>query len=256
IAGLVGIPVCIGNHHWLLKQNKDAALRLSNQEVRRLAQVAERERISRDLHDLLGHTLSLIALKAELARRLVDRDPQAAGEHIAEVERVARSALSQVRRAVTGIRAATLPPELAAARLLLEAGGTAFDYSLADIELSPVQETCLALVLRETVTNIHRHARARQVEAGLRREGDDVLLSVSDDGIGGVLEQGNGLRGMAERLAALSGSLRVDSPPGRGTRLVARLPLAMAGGGTGKHGPEVDSGLVEVSSNVAGGGRP
>ena len=86
------------------RHRRNAALRLSQEEVRQLARVAERERISRDLHDLLGHTLSVITLKAELAARLVDRDPARAGEEMREVERVSRAALAEVREAVSGIR--------------------------------------------------------------------------------------------------------------------------------------------------------
>ncbi len=233
ITALIGVSVCVGNWQWWQKHLKDAELRLSHEEVRRLAQLAERERIGRDLHDLLGHTLSLIALKAELARKLFDRDPGSARAEIVEVERVARDALAQVRRAVTGIRAAALAPELASARLLLDGARVEFSYQLADIELPPAHETCLALVLREAVTNVHRHARASRVEASLRCEAGHAILTIIDDGRGGAGELGNGLRGMAERLAALGGELRLVSPPGQGTRLVASLPLpARDGDGT------------------------
>lgn len=225
IAALVGISVCASNFYLMQKQHKDAELRLSHEEIKRLAQVAERERIGRDLHDLLGHTLSLIALKSELARKLIERDSLGARMEIVEVERVARDALAQVRRAVTGIRAAALNPELASARLLLVGAGVDFQYSLADVALTPAQETCLALVLREATTNIHRHARADRVEASLRREGDSAVLTVIDDGRGGAGDAGNGLRGMDERLRALGGTLRVVSPVGQGTRIVASLPL-------------------------------
>jgi two-component system sensor histidine kinase DesK len=228
IAALVGTAVCAGNYQWLQKHRKDAELRLSHEEIRRLAQVAERERIGRDLHDLLGHTLSLIALKSELASKLMERDPVAARVEIAEVERVAREALAQVRRAVTGIRAAAIRPELASARMLLDGAGVDFQYSVADIELTSSQETCLALVLREAVTNIHRHAHAHRVEASLRRERDTAVLTVIDDGRGGSIEPGNGLRGMDERLRALGGELRVVSSAGEGTRVVASIPVAPA----------------------------
>ncbi len=225
ITVLVGIPVCLSNHQWLQNRRKEAALRLSNDEVRRLAQVAERERIGRDLHDLLGHTLTLVTVKAGLARKLIDRDPQAAQAEIAEVERVARDALAQVRRAVTGIRAASLRPELASARLLLESAGIEFQYSVADVDLAPAQETALALVLREGVTNAHRHAAASRVEASVRRDSDQAVLTLIDDGVGGAAISGNGLSGMDERLRALGGQLRIESTPGQGTRLVATLPL-------------------------------
>jgi two-component system, NarL family, sensor histidine kinase DesK len=205
---------------------KDAALKLSHEEVRRLAALAERERIGRDLHDLLGHTLSLVALKSELAGRLVGTDAAAARREIDEVSRVARDALAQVRSAVTGIRAAGLAAELASAKLLLESGGIAFDYEVAPVELPQEAEGVLALTLREAVTNIQRHARARSASVALGIEGSDVVLRIRDDGRGGAIAPGNGLCGMRERIEALGGRLRVESTSGRGTCVEARLPGA------------------------------
>lgn len=208
-----------------LNKARDAALRLSQEEVRRLAALAERERIGRDLHDLLGHTLSLVALKAELARRLVERDPAGARRELDDVVRVAREALTQVRSAVTGIRAAGLAAELASARLLLEADQVQFRYALAPLTLPPELESALALTVREAVTNIQRHAHAGHVDIVLDASRHDVVLTVSDDGRGGAIVPGNGLCGMRERIEALGGRLRIDSERGRGTRVEARLPL-------------------------------
>lgn len=225
IAILVGTSVCLANHFYLVKHRQDGELRLGLEEVRRLAAVAERERIGRDLHDLLGHTLSLVALKAELASRLLDRDLDAARAELAQIEQVARDALAQVRRAVTGIRAAALRAELASARLLLGGAGVDLEERLDAGELPAEVETCLALVLREAVTNVQRHARAARVEVRLHREAGAAVLEVADDGRGGVRRRGNGLSGMAERLAALAGSLALESAPAGGTRLRARVPL-------------------------------
>ncbi len=222
---LVGLAVGMMNIAMVRRMQAQAALRLSHDEVRRLASLAERERIGRDLHDLLGHTLSLVALKSELACKLIDRDPQAARRELAEVTRVAREALSQVRSAVTGIRAAGLAAELASARLLLESDGVAFDYELAPVVLPPVVETVLSMTLREAVTNVQRHARALHVQVRLRVEGDDVVVSVQDDGRAGPIAPGNGLSGMRERIEAEGGRLRIDSAPGRGTCVQAVLPL-------------------------------
>ena len=227
-AVVVGFAVGLMNVSFARKMQSDAALKLSHEEVRRLAALAERERIGRDLHDLLGHTLSLVALKSELAGKLIDRDPAAARREIAEVARVAREALTQVRSAVTGIRAAGLAAELASARLLLEADAVAFHYSLAPIALPQELEIVFALTLREAVTNIQRHARAHCAEVALVTEGDDAVLRIDDDGRGGAIAPGNGLCGMRERIEALGGRLRVDSAPTRGTRVEARLPLPRA----------------------------
>ncbi len=204
----------------------DAQLRLSHDEVRRLAATAERERIGRDLHDLLGHTLGLVAVKSELARRLLDRDADGARREVAEIEGIARDALAQVRCAVTGIRAAGIAAELAAARLLLGSAGITLSYEGEDLPLTPEVESALALGLREAATNVQRHARARHVEVTLTRDGRHARLVVRDDGRGGVKTRGNGLTGIDERLAAVGGRATTDSASGRGTRIELRAPLA------------------------------
>ncbi|MFC4728144.1 sensor histidine kinase [Coralloluteibacterium thermophilus] len=210
----------------------DAELRLSHDEVRRLARMAERERIGRDLHDLLGHTLSLIALKSELAGRLVDRvdgDPGAlrrARHEIGEVERVARDALGQVRRAVTGIRNAGLDAEIAATRLALLGADIELVVELAPLVLDADVETALAMALREATTNVLRHARATRMRIALQRVGGDAVLEIADDGRGGRHVPGNGLNGMRERLDAVGGTLRIeDAAPG--TRLRLRVPVGV-----------------------------
>lgn len=219
-------PVVAGmNLVYVRNHQRNAELKLSHDEVRRLAGLAERERIGRDLHDLLGHTLSLITLKSELANRLFDRDPQAARREIADVERVARDALSQVRRAVTGIRAAGFAAELASAKLLLESNGVRLDYALADVALPPDIETVFALTIREAVTNAQRHARATRVTIALENTQQTLLLRIEDDGRGGAIVPGNGLAGMRERLAGIGAALRIDSMRGRGTTLIASMPL-------------------------------
>jgi len=232
---MVGLAVGLMNISIQRRTQADMALKLSHEEVRRLAGVAERERIGRDLHDLLGHTLSLVALKADLAGRLVDRDPASARHEIDEVARVAREALAQVRRAVTGIRAAELAAELASAHLLLEADAVCLHYVLPEEPLPPVLETALALTLREAVTNIQRHARAHQVWIEITQTREQVQLCVRDDGRGGDIVPGNGLLGMRERLQALGGELRIDTQGGVGTTLFARVPwprAAVAAGAT------------------------
>ncbi|WP_133500395.1 sensor histidine kinase [Cognatilysobacter terrigena] len=223
-AVVVGLVVGLMNVHYIRRKQADSALKLSHDEVRRLAALAERERIGRDLHDLLGHTLSLVALKSELASKLVDRDPASARRELDEVSRVAREALTQVRSAVTGIRAAGLGAELASARLLLESDAIELQYALAPVTLSPEIETVLALTVREAVTNIQRHARARHAEVTLSSTPREVKLCIADDGRGGAITPGNGLSGMRERVEALGGKLRIESSSA-GTRLEACVPL-------------------------------
>ncbi len=219
--------------------DRDVELRLSQEEVRRLAVTAERERIGRDLHDLLGHTLSLVAIKSELARRLIDRDPAAAARELGEIERVARLALTEVREAVTGIRATVLVGELASARLMLETADIAFVVEGSAAGLDADAEAALAMGLREAVTNVQRHARATRVQVRLATVDGRVRLDVRDDGCGlrgaagGVVhghahERGNGLAGMEERLVALGGTLEVVSEPGRGTEVRMQVPAPRA----------------------------
>ena len=208
-----------------MSQESDAALRLSHEEVRRLAATAERERIGRDLHDLLGHTLSLITLKLELSRKLFERDLEAAKREVADAEKVARHALAEVRSAVSGIRAADLAAELASARLLLESSRVHVDYDQPPADLPQDTERALSLVLREAATNIARHADASSAKVEFRREHASVRMLIIDNGRGGIDGDGNGLRGMRERVRAIGGSLDITSPPREGTRLVVQAPV-------------------------------
>jgi two-component system sensor histidine kinase DesK len=202
------------------------ALRRSNDEIMRLATLAERERIGRDLHDLLGHTLSGVALKSELARKLIDHDISAARSEIGEVERVARDALSQVRTAVSGIRSTALPAEIVAATALLEAQGLKVKCETENVKLPLERETALALSLREAATNIRRHAQAKGVTIRVRKEPAAVIVEVADDGRGGNIVPGNGLNGMRERLGNVGGTLTLTPLQPGGTLLRATVPIA------------------------------
>jgi Signal transduction histidine kinase len=215
-AMIAGPVVGLFNIGMRQKMHTNAQLRLSHEEVRRLAALAERERIGRDLHDLLGHTLSLVALKSNLASRLVGHDPGAARREMDEVSGVTREALAQVRRAVSGIRAAGLAAELASARLLLESDGVRFSYEMSEVALSAEQETVLALAVREAVTNIQRHARAEGATVSLRSADRQVSLRIEDDGRGGAIVPGNGLCGMREASNRWAASCAWMRSPGQG----------------------------------------
>ncbi|WP_421569987.1 sensor histidine kinase [Stenotrophomonas sp. PD6] len=220
---IIGVIISVENTN----KDRDAALKLSQDEVRRLAATAERERIGRDLHDLLGHTLSLITLKLELSRKLFDRDPERARVEITEAEGIARQALAEVRSAVTGIRASDLAAELAAARLLLECQHVHLQYPPPPP--MPVEiERALALVLREAATNIVRHANATRAWVQFEQDARTLSMQVRDDGRGDVQADGNGLTGMRERVAALRGTLQVTSPRGQGTTVTVHVPLPAA----------------------------
>ncbi len=169
-----------GNIFFAQQRRADCKLRAAQEENVALAALAERERIARDLHDVLGHTLSVIVLKAELAGRLIDRDPQRAASEIAEVERTARNALAEVREAIGGYRARGLVAEIEAARRTLDAAGVTLQCDAmpsTNTGLRANEETVLALALREAVTNIvrwprprhHLHACASHMEDGQHR---------------------------------------------------------------------------------------
>jgi two-component system sensor histidine kinase DesK len=223
---LLIILVGFGNHYGALAHCASEKLRVANEEIEHLAKVAERERIARDLHDLLGHTLSLITLKAELARKLVDRDPQRAKQEMQDVEQTSRAALADVREAISGYRGQGLAAELIRARQTLETAGIAVDCDTSEVPLNPAQESVLALALREAVTNVVRHAQAQRCVVRLSRDQELCTLEIADNGRGADAPEGNGLRGMRERLEAIGGSL--DRLTGAGTRLVIHLPLAPA----------------------------
>ena len=223
---LLIVLVGLANHFAAVSHCQKEELRLANDEIEHLAKVAERERIARDLHDVLGHTLSLITLKSELARKLVDRDPERAKLEMQDVENTSRAALADVREAIRGYRSDGFFAELSRARAALETVGVTLKCDTAPLELSPAQESVLALVLREAVTNVVRHAEAQRCEVRLMKQDALCRLEIADDGRGCDAPEGNGLRGMRERLQSIGGSL--ERLTGQGTRLVIQLPLASA----------------------------
>jgi two-component system sensor histidine kinase DesK len=206
-------------------------LRVAREAVEEMARIAERERIGRDLHDLLGHTLSVIVLKSELASKLADRDPRRAADEIRDVERISREALAEVRKAVRGYRAEGLDDEMANAERVLVAAGVRPALDVSRITLAPAKERALAFALREAVTNVVRHAQARHCWIALRAENGRAVLEVRDDGRGGAEPEGSGLSGMRERLRPLAGTVERDGRDG--TRLLITLPLDRAAASAG-----------------------
>jgi two-component system, NarL family, sensor histidine kinase DesK len=219
----------ITNVFFAKQAQMNCKLRRAQEEIEQLAAVAERERIARDLHDVLGHTLSVIVLKAELAGKLMERDPRRAAVEIADVESTARTALAEVREAIGGYRAQGLGAELAQARRTLDAAGVKLVCEAEPIAASHTlrapEETVLSLAVREAVTNIVRHAEASECRMRFEttEEGFHALL-VEDDGRHVVRHEGNGLRGMRERVQALGGRFSLESTAG--TRLRIELPIA------------------------------
>nr|WP_196789925.1 histidine kinase [Streptomyces caniscabiei] len=220
-------------------------LREARATVAQLAANEERLRLARDLHDLLGHSLSLITLKSELAGRMLPGRPDQAAQQVADIEQVSRQALVDVREAVTGYRRPRLGAELAGARDALTAAGITPELP-ADPDLSDVpeeSESALAWALRESVTNVVRHSGAHRCTVDLVRrhtlDGPVLELTVDDDGRGAPggtpgVGTGSGLAGLAERLDKVGGTLEAGRSR-HGFRMVARAPASPSG-------PDVGSG--------------
>ncbi len=218
-----------------------ADLREAREQVARLAANEERLRMARDLHDLTGHSLSMITLKAQLAQRLLARAPEgrevaAAIKEVTEIEEASRQSLTDIRETVSGYRRATLAVELGSACAALGAAGIALDADPAVRELSgrhdPEAEAALAWCLREGVTNVIRHSGASRVRVRLAEQGGELVLSIQNDGrglaatVGGTDKAGgNGLAGLRERLDAVDGRLTVGGCDGD-FRMVAAVPVA------------------------------
>jgi two-component system, NarL family, sensor histidine kinase DesK len=232
-------------------------LRRTRAELARAAVAEERLRIARDLHDLLGHSLSLITLKAELAGRVIGADPDRAAREIAELEKVARTSLSDVREAVAGFRQPDLAGELAAARQLLDAAGIASDISSAGAgDLPQDVDAALAWAVREGATNVVRHSKATHVAIRVSSGAATAMAEISDNGpaagelgspasapTAGVAAlaagpagraaagrarpafAGSGLAGLAERVRGLGGELAAGALEPQGFLLRVVVPL-------------------------------
>ena len=203
------------------------------------AVTAERERFARDLHDLLGHSLSVIAIKAELAGRLLALDPERAASEVADVESVARQSLREVRQAVSGYRQPTLEKELEGARVALTAAGIAAEFERAPVTLDPEVEAVLAWAVREGATNVIRHSGARHCQVRVQAGLGDARVEVVDDGEGPACQRdgagdggafiGHGIIGLTERAERLRGHIEAGgAPDGTGFRLAVSIPV---GGG-------------------------
>ncbi|MFI6353562.1 sensor histidine kinase [Streptomyces sp. NPDC050743] len=209
-------------------------LRAAREELARRAVEKERLRFSRDLHDLLGHTLSVIVVKSEAARRLAPRDMDAALGQITDIESVGRQALTEIREAVTGYREGSLATELTRARSALSAASVEPVVRQSGAPLEPQTEALLSWVVREAVTNVVRHSDAGRCEITVDSGAERVRLTVTDNGSGRAVSRpqqgigGTGLKGLTERLAAAGGSLTAGPSPRGGFTVTAELPVESA----------------------------
>ncbi len=210
-------------------------LRAAREEISRLAIAEERLRFARDLHDILGHSLSQITLKSELAGRLLPDAPETrrVKKEIQDIEAVARKSLSEVREAVAGYRQPTLEGELEGAREILEAAGISWRIEDKSGVLPAATDAVLAWAVREGVTNIIRHSRATRCEIRLTQNNGEVHAEITDDGPGSTpanngASTGSGLSGLAERAGASGGGFEAGPLPEGGFGLHLSLP---SGGG-------------------------
>jgi two-component system sensor histidine kinase DesK len=232
------VIIGLSNFAFAQQVRTNSLLERANSEIERLSQEAERERIARDLHDLLGHTLTVITMKLDLARRLLshesvshkpDRDPNRdlvrARNEIVDAEQTARNALAEVREAVSGYRAEGLDAEISRARRSLLSADVKLTTTLVPVHLSSSQVNVLCVALREAVTNIVRHAHATVCHVALLEKDKTIYFTIEDNGLGGPIREGNGLRGMRERLQSIAGAVKLASSASRGTSLEITLPL-------------------------------
>ena len=218
---IVGLASVAGR--LLLDANRQ--LSLAREQIARLAVGEERLRFARDLHDLIGHSLSVIALKSELAGRLIKASPALAAHEVEDIEKVAREALREVREAVAGYRQPTLAAELAGANEALTTAGIEYRVDQDHRPLPPVVEAVLAWTVREGVTNVMRHSQARRCAIRIVNNDGHVTIEVVDDGRGGIPQAGSGLRGLRERVLERGGMLTAEPLPHEGFRLRVSLPL-------------------------------
>jgi two-component system sensor histidine kinase DesK len=213
----------------LLRANVE--LREARSELAEVAVAEERMRFSRDLHDLLGHDLSLIALKAELAGKLLPPGADAAAREVGDIRTLTRSALTQVREAVDGYRRPTLASELAGARMALEAAGIDLRIEDRSDALDPDVESVLAWAVREGATNVIRHSGARNATITITPASAGAKVEITDDGGGasGANGAGHGLDGLLERARSVGGGLEAGADPEGGFRLRVTVPARSAG---------------------------
>jgi two-component system, NarL family, sensor histidine kinase DesK len=222
---IVSIGVLMTAFGRIARANRE--LRETREELARLAVSDERLRIARDLHDLLGHSLTVIAIKSELARRLVEREPTQAAAEIDDIQSVSRTALAEVREAVRGYRRLALAEALETAQAALSAAGIDCELADEDVALPADVDAVLAWAVREGTTNVIRHSGALHCAIRVCADEARAAVEIEDDGNAAVsTARGSGLNGLRERARRVRGELEAGALPGGGFRLRLSVPLA------------------------------
>ncbi|HSU79835.1 MAG TPA: sensor histidine kinase [Candidatus Angelobacter sp.] len=227
LVGVILLPFTINNR--IQQEKLEGQLEHANKKISRLIINEERQRIARDLHDTLGQKLSLIGLKSDLARKLLDKNPNAARKEIEEISQTARTALNEVRQMVSDMRRIKLTEEITHVKQMLEAAQIHFKLigspTIPDTPL--LIENVLSMCLKETVTNIVKHSKATTCTVSIEHTPKEILIRVKDNGIGitdyVTTQQGYGLRGMKDRLEFVNGSLEITTSE-KGTTLTIQVP--------------------------------
>lgn len=206
---------------------KNKVIKQSQQDIKHIAAQAERERIARDLHDIIGHTFSLISKKSELAAKLIDQSPERAKQEISDIERESKQALAQVREAVSGYRKTDFFSELSAAKALCRAAEIKLESHIDPLASELVETRRLnqpiGYILREAITNIVKHSSADTCYVTIALNSNRLKLTIMDNGKGEKLANGNGLNGIKERVNSLSGTFAIKTDNGFG--LLMEFPV-------------------------------
>lgn len=213
------------------REQLEEQLAFANKRISSLIVQEERQRIARDLHDTLGQKLSLIGLKSDLARKILDKDPDKARSELKDIQQTARMALTEVRKMVSDMRGIRLKEEIKHVKEILEAAGIQWEIE-GDFVLSRVPEfieNILSMCLKEAVTNVVKHSKATKCHITIDQTDDEIIITISDNGKGfektEEFDRGNGLSGMKERLEFVNGNLTIKSE--QGATVIFQIPNAV-----------------------------
>jgi len=205
----------------------------ANEQIKDLVKREERQRIARDLHDTLGHTLSLITLKSQLVEKLIVKNPERASVEAKEITQTSRTALKQLRELISDMRMITVEEELEQIKAILQAATIELEIKqeTSASSLSPIEQNILGMCLREAVTNVVKHSKATRCTVSVLESQGELILTVEDNGVG-LTDQnhdGNGIRGMKERIALIDGFVELGTI-NPGTLLIVKVPVVIRTG--------------------------
>ncbi|MGK0535448.1 sensor histidine kinase [Bacillus sp. 'calajunan'] len=217
------------NQKKMLRNQLDEA----NEQIKDLVKREERQRIARDLHDTLGHTLSLITLKSQLVEKLIVKNPERASAEAKEITQTSRTALKQLRELISDMRMITVEEELEQIKAILQASTIELEIKqeTSASSLSPIEQNILGMCLREAVTNVVKHSKATRCTVSVLESQGELILTVEDNGVG-LADQnhdGNGIRGMKERIALIDGFVELGTI-NPGTLLIVKVPVVIRTG--------------------------